>query len=226
MDFIDLEAAKESLDNQPLIFSEDEEMTNDEMDDFIDGSNQQREGVSFYRQLESPNQTRGLQNLNDYPKFLNQTRDVRVAIYEDDEPFYRTYDTQPEPYVPKNRKSIEFDNFVGYEKNVKKFKETIKNFDGSNNPFFDSIIYSLMFYLTEGKNIDKNKAKEIIGNEFYIELLEIKDDIKLDKTLFGCFNRCFMVNEVLAKHNFFLKFFERRDKFRFLTKKRLKVNIK
>ena len=72
-----------------------------------------------------------------------------------------------------------------------------------------------MFYLTEGKNIDKNMAKEVIGNE----LLEIEDDIKLDKTLLGYFNRCLMANEVLAKHNFFLEFFERRDKFRFLIKK-------
>ena len=76
-----------------------------------------------------------------------------------------------------------------------------------------------MFYLTEGKNIDKNMAKEVIGNEFYLELLEIEDDIKLDKTLLGYFNRCLMANEVLAKHNFFLEFFERRDKFRFLIKK-------
>ena len=82
-----------------------------------------------------------------------------------------------------------------------------------------------MFYLTEGKNIYKNKAKEVIGNEFYLELFEIKDDIKLDKTLFGYFNKCFIVDEVLAKHNFFLKFFKRRDKFRFLIKKRLKANI-
>ena len=39
----------------------DEEMTNDEMDDFIDDNDQQREGVSFYRQLESPNRARDLQ---------------------------------------------------------------------------------------------------------------------------------------------------------------------
>ena len=77
----------------------------------------------------------------------------------------------------------------------------------------------LSLNLTEGKNIDKNKAREVIGNEFYLKLLEIKDGIKLDKMLFGYFNRCFMVNEVLAKHNFFLKPFERRDKFRFLIKK-------
>ena len=87
MEFIDLEVAEESLGNQPLIFSDDEEMTNDKMDDFIDDSDQQREGVSFYRQLEYPHRTRDHQNLNDYSKFLNQTRDPRVAIYEDDEPF-------------------------------------------------------------------------------------------------------------------------------------------
>ena len=195
------------------------------MDDFIDDSDQQREGVSFYRQLESPNRSRNPQNLNDYPKFANQTRDPRVAIYKDDEPFNGTYDIQPELYAPENREGVEFDKFVGYEKNYKKFKETLKNFDGSDNPFFDSIIYGLMFYLTEGKNINKNKAKEVIGNEFYLELLEIKDDVKLDKMLFGYLNRCFMANEVLAKHNFFLKFFERRDKFRFLIKKRFRANI-
>ena len=78
------------MDNQPLIFSEDEQMTNDEMDDFIDDSNQQRESVSFYKQLEFPNRTRDPQNLNDYSKFLNQTRDPSVAIYADDEPFYGT----------------------------------------------------------------------------------------------------------------------------------------
>ena len=68
------------------------------MDDFIDDSDQQREGVSFYRQLESPNRSRNPQNLNDYPKFANQTRDPRVAIYKDDEPFNGTYDIQPELY--------------------------------------------------------------------------------------------------------------------------------
>ena len=38
MDFIDLEATEESLGNQPLMFSDDEEITNDEMDNFIDNS--------------------------------------------------------------------------------------------------------------------------------------------------------------------------------------------
>ena len=44
-------------------------MTNDEMENFIGGSDQQREGMSFYRQLESPSRARDPQNLNDYLNF-------------------------------------------------------------------------------------------------------------------------------------------------------------
>ena len=77
-----------------------------------------------------------------------------------------------------------------------------------------------MFRISEGKVLEKNKVNDVLGKDFYEELLEIKDDIQLDKTLFGFFNRCFLANKVLAKHNFFLKFFERRDKFRFLIKKK------
>ena len=44
-------------------------MANDEMENFIGGSDQQREGKSFYRQLESPNRARDPQNLNDYLNF-------------------------------------------------------------------------------------------------------------------------------------------------------------
>ena len=69
-----------------------------------------------------------------------------------------------------------------------------------------------MFRISEGKVLEKIKAKEVLGKDFYEELLEIKDDIEFDKTLFGFFNRCFSANKVLAKYNFLLKFFERRER--------------
>ena len=99
----------------------------------------------------------------------------------------------------------------------------MKNFEDSNseNPFFDAVIYGIVFYKSEGIIIDKNKVKEILGDDFYNDLLEIKDNIKLDQTVFGYFNRCFQVNEVLAKCNFFLKFFERRNMYRFLIQKKV-----
>ena len=52
------------------------------------------------------------------------------------------------------------------------------------------------------------------------DLKDIEDEILLDRTLFGYFDRCFTLNEVLVKYNFFLKFFERPDIYRFLIKKK------
>ena len=67
---------------------------------------------------------------------------------------------------------------------------------------------------------DQNRIIEVLGENFYNELLDSKDKIKLDRMLFGYYDRCFIVNETLSKHNFFIKFFERRDKFRFLIKEK------
>ena len=79
-----------------------------------------------------------------------------------------------------------------------------------------------MFYKSEEKVLEKSKAKEVLGVGFYNELLEIKDDAKLDRTIFGYFDTCSKVNEVLSNHNFFLKFIKRRDVLRFLIQKKLK----
>ena len=78
-----------------------------------------------------------------------------------------------------------------------------------------------MFYKSEEKVLEKSKAKEVLGVGFYNELLEIKDDAKLDRTIFGYFDTCSKVNEVLSNHNFFLKFIKRRDVFRFLIQKKV-----
>ena len=104
--------------------------------------------------------------------------------------------------------------------NLKDLSKTLK--EGTDNPFFDATIFGLVTYLTEGeKENDWGKIQETIGNDFYNDLLEIKDDIKLDRSIFGFFDRCFRANQVLDKHNFFLKFFERRDEFRFQIKKKV-----
>ena len=104
--------------------------------------------------------------------------------------------------------------------NLEDLSKTLK--EGTDNPFFDATIFGLVTYLTEGeKENDWGKIQETIGNDFYNDLLEIKDDIKLDRSIFGFFDRCFRANQVLAKHNFFLKFFERRDDFRFQIKKKV-----
>ena len=74
--------------------------------------------------------------------------------------------------------------------------------------FFDSIVYSVIYHMTKRKTLHKGKMKDVLGNDFYNDLIEIKNEIQLDRTIFGYFDRCFLVNKVLAKYNFFLKFLE------------------
>ena len=76
-----------------------------------------------------------------------------------------------------------------------------------------------MFY--KSKIINKNKIVEVLGEDLSNNLLEIKCHIKLEWTRFGYFDRCFFANQVLAKYNFFLKFFERRDMFRIFIRKKV-----
>ena len=119
--------SNEAVEDGPLVFSVDEEeKITDELDDFIDNSSQPDEDVSFYWQLDPT-------NLDDYPKFHGQTRNPIKVIYEDDAPFYGREDQQPEPDAPEDRESVSFDKFEGFEKSIKKFKKTLKNFEGSDN---------------------------------------------------------------------------------------------
>ena len=67
----------------------------------------------------------------------------------------------------------------------------------------------------------KEDAQQILGDDLYFKLLEIESETLLDKTHFRFFDRCYTRNNVLAKYGFFLKFFERRNVYRFLIKKKV-----
>ena len=66
-----------------------------------------------------------------------------------------------------------------------------------------------MLQKSDRKVIDKNKVREVVRDDFYNDLLEIKGNMKLVRTIFGYFDRCFQANEIVCKRNFFLKCFER-----------------
>ena len=59
----------------------------------------------------------------------------------------------------------------------------MKNFENSDNPFFDSIVFGVMCHMTERKILDKNKMEDVLGNDFYNDHIEIKNDIQLDRTI-------------------------------------------
>ena len=129
MDFTGFE---ESEENQTLVFSNDGQRNNDEMDALIDDAYQQEDDVSFYRQVDPQN----FEHCHKFP--------IRQEIQ-----LYRTI--QPELYNPENIDFVGFDKFSGFEKSCKKFKETMKNFDDSENSIFDAVIYGAMFYKSERK---------------------------------------------------------------------------
>ena len=117
MDFIQFEAIDESQQNETLNFSYDEKTDQDEK--FIDDSEQSMEDVSFYRKFDQ-------ENLDHYNTFTNQTRDPKVALYEDDKMLFGNEDTQPELYDPEVRENVEFDKFDGFEKSVKNLRTPFK----------------------------------------------------------------------------------------------------
>ena len=61
-----------------------------------------------------------------------------------------------------------------FEKSVEKFKKTLKNFEDSEDQFFDAIIYGMMSY--KSKIINKNKIVEVLAEDFCNDLLEILDN--------------------------------------------------
>lgn len=77
-----------------------------------------------------------------------------------------------------------------------------------------------MYQKEKNKIPDRNKAEEVLENDFYKALPEIKDDIQNDRIPCEYENRCVLVNVLPAKCVSFLKFFQRRQKFKDLMKKK------
>ena len=138
MEFIETKAV-ESNNKQPLFVSNgEEEKITDELDDFIDNSEQPGDDVSFYRLLYPL-------NIDHYPKLPDQTRNLLHAIFEDDTLYYGKEDIQPELYAPEDRDFVSFIKFASFENYVEKFKKTLKNFEDSENQFLTPYFMVLCF---------------------------------------------------------------------------------
>lgn len=202
---------QEAEDDVPTLqFSDDKREEDKDTSSFIDDSQMEEESISFYKDLT---------NLNCYPKFKGQTRNLIDATYSDVESYFGE-DEQSELYAPENRDTIEFDKFDKFEKSAENFKKTLLRFDGVEKHLFFPVIYRIMYHKnTDTENIKREDAQKIFGESFYFDLLEIEPKTMLDKSLFGFFQRCFSINKVISKQGFFLRFFERRNMYIFLMKK-------
>lgn len=49
-----------------------------------------------------------------------------------------------------------------------------------------------------------NDAEEVLGRDLFLKLKSIESSVKLDHTIFGFFDWCQIMNEVLSEFAFFL----------------------
>ena len=210
MDF-NLNEAEMEDDQYKLVFSDDEDEAHglsatleDRM--FIDDSSQgEQETRNFYRDLN---------NRVNYVNFHNQTRNpVEVVDEVNDEEYYGE-DDMPELYDLENREDVNFDFFANDQVKAKRFKDSLVCFPNIQNHFY-AIIYGLMHDKLKRQQIELDKAKETLGDELFFGLKQVEGSVMLDYSLLGYFDRCRLVNDILAKHNYFLRFYERRNKFRY-----------
>ena len=116
---------------------------------------------------------------------------------------------QPELYAVENRDK----KF----KKIQKFKKSLSSFNDNKaeNFFFEAIIYVVVFKLSEDKSLTRGKVEGVLGRGNFCD---VKDQLKLETSIYGFFDKCALANELSAKRQFSLKFYERRDRCRYLMK--------
>ena len=155
----------------------------------------------------------------DYYDFENVTRPYEEAMDDAFEDF--DYNQEPENYS-EEATNMTIDNFNNSEMRIEKFKSSIANPQGVNNPdsFFYGVLYALRYRLTDKIEpcIDDTELRLDVKAEAFDELNLIKDRLRLDLDLMNFENQCFQINRILMKSNSFLRVFELKDKLRYLIK--------
>ena len=160
------------------------------------------------------------QNPSDYYGFTNVTREYDDAIQDSFEDFDYTsqeasnYNSEISDLPPR------IDEFKDFEYRVKKFKNTLINPHGLNNEnsFFYSILYAVRYYLTKKCDlVEDEQIKVDIGGKIYDKIHPLKSFLKLNLDIFTFENQCQTINQILSENKLFLRVYELKDKFRYLT---------
>ena len=122
-----------------------------------------------------------------------------------------------------NREEVDFDLFDTAADKSAKFKESLLCFADVDNHFFYAVVYGLMHYKLKGQNaLLLENARETLGQEFFMKLKKIEKSTMLDHSIFVFLDSCQLINNVLCEYGYFLRFYERRNKFRHQLRKKLK----
>ena len=136
-------------------------------------------------------------------------------------------DPQPRLYDKNSVDGREIDNFKQDKYRAEEFRKSLLCFPTreheERNLFFSAVIYGI--YYLNNKNSpapDLTTACSSIRADIFEKLAKIKKDVMLDYTVFGFWEKCLALNDVLSTHfGLFLRFYERRNKYRYLLRKKI-----
>ena len=194
MDFDITEAEEQEIDF--YFDSEDDEF-------FVENNEQTNESLYY-----------NLANKEQYVNSLNQTTNP-IKKFDDNHTDFFDKDDLPELFDPEDREQVEFNEFDSAKTRSKKFKESLLNFSDVENNFFYAVIYGIMHKKLNGMNVALDNVKKTLGEKLFFDLKEIELSVKSDHSGFVFFDKCQITNEVLSNYSYFLRFYERRNKFRY-----------
>ena len=165
------------------------------------------------------------QSQSDYYGFINVSRDyddaIRDSFVDLDESQetnnFVNHEIDDNDYDDENK----IDNFKNFESKVEEFKKSLIFPHGLKNS--DSLFYALLYRLRHHLNkkidaVDDEQIKKDISSEIFDEISPLKKFLELCLDIFHFENQCNVINRILNKHNLFLRIFELKEKFCYITK--------
>ena len=175
------------------------------------------EGNSFYDNefIDDESQFED-QNFSDYYGFTNVQRSYDDAIQDSLSDFDFAQEASNYNFDDNEEN---FDEFQDFETKIKKFKKNLffPHELQNENSFLYSILYAVRYHFTKKfDTVDDDEIEKDIGNIFE-EIFPLKDFLKLDLNISKFEEQCYTINHILSKNNLFLRVFEQKNKFRYIT---------
>ena len=190
------------------IDEDEDEIENGEGNDFVSTLSDE-EFIDDESQFEN--------NASDYYGLTNIERPYDDAIQDSISDI--NFDQEANNYNFDDFHEEKIDNFKDFTERLDKFKKTLcfpKEIQDENS-FFYAILYAVRYHLTE--KLDKVSDDYFKKNdlEIFTKLYHLQDFLKLDLKVSTFEDRCYTINHILNKFNLFLRVYEEKEKFRYIT---------
>ena len=161
------------------------------------------------------------QNESDYYGFTNVMREYDDAINDSLTDFDHNQEASNYVNDGENDDDEIINDFKDFKSKVEKFKKSLFCHQGLKNDdsFFYSILYAIRYHLTKKTDavVNDEEIKVDITEKIFDEFFPLKKFLKLNLDIFTFENQCHVVNQILNKNNLFLRIFEQKSKFRYIT---------